>query len=183
MPDKKSKSKKNIIMQIAVVVVLIAFAGYFILSVVLVKNDSKNEEMDKAVNSRTVYSFVKQGDLSFTDAKDNFITRINIEIADNDEKRTTGLMYRDKMEESQGMLFIFDTETPQAFWMKNTIIPLDIIFVNSKMQIVKIQKNAVPYSETSLPSEKPAQYVVEVNGGYCDKLGIKEGDKIAWRRD
>lgn len=170
-------------MQITVIVVLAAFAAYFILSNVLVKNDSKNEEPDKVLNSRTAYTFTKQGDLSFTDAKDSFITKINIEIADDDDKRTTGLMFRDKMEENQGMLFIFDSETPQAFWMKNTIIPLDIIFVNSKMQIVKIQKNAVPYSEKSLPSEKPAQYVVEVNGGYCDKLGVKEGDKIAWRRD
>ena len=170
-------------MQIVVVIVLAAFAAYFLLPNIFIKNDTSNREPEKTVNSKTAYSFVKEGDLSFTNSKDNYITRINIEIADNDERRTTGLMFRDKMEESQGMLFIFDSETPQAFWMKNTIIPLDIIFVNSKMEIVKIQRNAEPYSEKSLPSEKPAQYVVEVNAGYCDKLGIKEGDKIAWRRD
>jgi uncharacterized protein len=183
MTAKKNQPKKNLLMQITVVIVLLALVAYFIVSSIPVKNETKNEETDKALDNKTVYSFVKQGDLSFTDAKDNFKTKINIEIADNDDKRTTGLMFRDKMDENQGMLFIFDSESPQAFWMKNTILPLDIIFVNSKMQIVKIQKNAEPYSEKSLPSEKPAQYVVEVNAGYCDKLGVKEGDKITWRRD
>jgi len=139
--------------------------------------------LEQAVNSRTAYSFVKQGELSFNDSNSNFITRIEIEIADTDDKRTTGLMFRDRMDETQGMLFIFPEESEQAFWMKNTILPLDIIFVNSKMDIVKIQKNAEPYSEKSLPSIKPAQYVVEVNAGYCDKFGVKDGDKIVWRRE
>ena len=67
--------------------------------------------------------------------------------------------------------------------MRNTIIPLDIIFVNSKKKIIKIHKKTEPFSERSLPSFKPALYVVEVNAGFTDKFGIKEGDHIDWRRN
>jgi len=178
----KKGSKKNLWMQITVVVVLVAFAAYFILSNVLVNKETTNKDLENAMSKQTVYSFVKEGELSFTNPKGDFIAQIDIEIADNDERRTTGLMFRDKMDESKGMLFIFSTEEPQSFWMKNTIIPLDIIYVNSKMEIVKIQKNAEPFSEKSLPSIKPAQYVVEVNAGFCEKFSVKEGDKIVWRR-
>ena len=182
MTKKKNQSRKNLFMQIGVVILLIAFVAYFILSNVLVRNEISNKDLDKAVSAKTAFSFVKEGELLFTDSKGNTITKIDIEIADDDEQRTTGLMYRDKMDESQGMLFIFDTEELQAFWMKNTILPLDIIYVNAKMEIVSIQKNAEPFSEKSLPSIKPAQYVVEVNAGYCERHGVKEGDKIAWRK-
>jgi uncharacterized membrane protein (UPF0127 family) len=92
-------------------------------------------------------------------------------------------MFRESMDENQGMLFIFDREEMQGFYMRNTLIPLDIIFVNSKKQIVKIHKNARPLDETDLPSMKPAIYVVEVNGGFTDKYKIKEGEYIDWRRN
>ncbi|MBK8552795.1 MAG: DUF192 domain-containing protein [Ignavibacteria bacterium] len=88
------------------------------------------------------------------------------------------MMYRRSMDDNKGMLFIFETEEPQSFWMKNTVIPLDIMFVNSKKEIIKIHKNTIPFSEKSLPSEKPATYVVEVRGGFADEYGIKEGDGI-----
>ncbi len=87
------------------------------------------------------------------------------------------------MQEDQSMLFIFPSEEYQSFYMKNTIIPLDIIFINSKKQVVKIHRNTTPYSETSLPSLKPAMYVVEINAGVADKYKIKEGDYIEWRRN
>lgn len=179
----KKQSRKNLWMQITVVVVLISFIVFFVLSNVFKSNETTNKDLENAMNSKTAYSFVKEGELSFTDSKGQFSQRIDIEIADDDEQRTTGLMFRDKMDEDQGMLFIFDSEVPQAFWMHNTILSLDIIYVNSKMEIVTIAKNAKPYDDKSLPSIKPAQYVVEVNAGYCDKFGIKEGDKIVWRRN
>ncbi len=175
--------KKSIWMQITVIIILIAFAAYFIFSSILNTPKQVNPDLEKAMNNKTAYSFVRQGDVSFTNSKGEFLKRIDVEIADDNSKRELGLMFRDKMEEDQGMLFLFDREDMQSFWMKNTILPLDIIYVNSKMEIVKIYRNAEPYSETSLPSGKPSQYVVEVNGGYCDKFGIKEGDKIVWRRE
>jgi len=89
-----------------------------------------------------------------------------------------GLMFRKSMEDTKGMLFIFDKTDMHSFWMKNTIMSLDILFVNEDKEIVKIHKNTKPYSTESLPSGKPAIYVVEVIAGFTDKYGVKEGDKI-----
>jgi len=125
--------------------------------------------------------FVKEGELSFRnpDGK-KVIHRIDIELAESGEERQQGLMYRKSMQDGQGMLFVFETEEPQAFWMHNTYIPLDIIYVNSKFQVVSIQKNCKILNDTPLPSGAPAQYVVEINGGLSDKLGIKTGSVIEW---
>ena len=81
------------------------------------------------------------------------------------------------------MLFIFSIEETQAFYMKNTIMPLDIIFITAKKEIVKIYKNTTPYSEKDLPSLQPILYVVEVKAGFCDKYNIKESDFIDWRKN
>ncbi|MCX7798152.1 MAG: DUF192 domain-containing protein [Melioribacter sp.] len=179
----KKKNSKNLFLQIAVVVVILAFVFYFIYSNILMNKEKINPELEKAMTGTAAYSFTKEGELTFVNNKGQMISKLDIEIADDDEQRMTGLMYRYKMEENQGMLFIFPYETLQSFWMKNTILPLDMIFINSKLEIVKIHKNTIPYSEQSYSSEKPAQYVVEVNAGYTDKYGIKEGDKIVWRRN
>jgi uncharacterized protein len=133
-------------------------------------------------NNSPKIPFVKQGEVSFEDKEKKLVKGIDVEIADTDDKRHTGLMFRESMEDNQGMLFIFPREEPQGFYMRNTIIPLDIIFINSKGLIVKIYKNTTPFSEEDLPSIKPILYVVEVNGGFSDKYKIKEGDMIEWRR-
>ena len=90
-------------------------------------------------------------------------------------------MYRSKMDEDNGMLFIFEKDEMQSFWMKNTIIPLDILFIDSKGVIYTIHSNTVPYSEKPIPSKGKSQFVVEVNGGYCSRHGIKEGDLIEYK--
>lgn len=150
-------------------------------NVVCKKGDSPKIDTTKK-NTNTTITFVKQGEVYFQDANKKAIKGIDVEIAETDETRHTGLMFRDKMEETQGMLFIFPDEDYQSFYMKNTILPLDIIFINAKKQIVKIYKNTTPFSETSLPAGKPTMYVVEVNAGFSDKYNIKEGDFIDWRR-
>lgn len=127
--------------------------------------------------------FKKQGEVYFQDSLKNLAKKIDVEIAESDNSRHTGLMFREGMSEDQGMLFIFPVEEPQSFYMKNTVLPLDIIFINAKKQIVKIHKNTTPLSEKSLPSGKPAMYVVEVNAGFADKFKITEGSYIDWRRD
>lgn len=127
--------------------------------------------------------FKKEGELKFmkSDGKAE-IRKIDVEIADNDDERTQGLMYRKSMDDNKGMLFIFGNEEPQSFWMKNTVMSLDIMYVNSEKKIVKIYRNTIPFSESSLPSGKPALYVVEVAAGYSDRYGIKEGDMIEYQK-
>jgi uncharacterized membrane protein (UPF0127 family) len=127
--------------------------------------------------------FKKLGTLDFISAGEKKPARtIDIEIAENDSSREKGLMWRKTMTDEQGMLFIFDKQELHSFWMKNTILSLDIIFVSENNEIVKIQKKAKPYSLESIPSGKPAKFVVEVNGGFSDKYGIKEGDKIKFKK-
>jgi hypothetical protein len=125
--------------------------------------------------------FVSEGELSFVGADGKTRQKIEIEIADDDRQREQGLMWRRNMAESRGMVFIFPQESEQRFWMRNTYIPLDIIYVNSKMEIVSIQKNCKTLNDGGLPSNAPAQYVVEVIGGFCDKHNIKAGTKILFK--
>jgi uncharacterized membrane protein (UPF0127 family) len=109
------------------------------------------------------------------------VSKIDIEIADSPDQRSLGLMYRKKLDPDKGMLFIFQRSEEQAFWMKNTLIPLDIIYVDDQLRIVSIAENAKPLDETDIGSMAPALYVVEVNGGYCKQYGIAPGDHIKYK--
>ncbi|MGK9369294.1 DUF192 domain-containing protein [Melioribacter sp. Ez-97] len=185
MGKNKSKKSKNQSKTIKIVAALAAvvFLIYLLNIPGLFMNEEKgNPELNRALKNKTAFSFVKEGELSFVNGKDEQIVKIDVEIADDDIQRATGLMYREYMAENQGMLFIFPHETPQSFWMKNTILPLDMIFADAEGKIVKIHKYTTPYSESSYSSGKPAKFVVEVNAGFTDKYGIKEGDRIVWRR-
>ena len=101
-----------------------------------------------------------------------------VEIAANEASRETGLMNRRFMPADRGMLFEFPTEAPVTFWMKNTYIPLDMIFIGRDGTIVGIAANAEPLSETTIPSGAPCNAVLEVNGGVAASLGLKPGDKV-----
>lgn len=128
-------------------------------------------------------AFKDEGQLVFVKHGTNAtIKMIQIEIADNDAKRDQGLMWRRYMPEDDGMLFIFDDQEPLIFWMKNTYIPLDMVFADKSGIIVSIYPEATPLSEASITSGKPAEYVVEVNGGFCAKYGINVGDKIEYEK-
>ncbi|MBK9014433.1 MAG: DUF192 domain-containing protein [Saprospiraceae bacterium] len=126
--------------------------------------------------------FQKEGELYFQNpATGKAISKIDIEKADTEVDRQFGLMFRKSMPEDQGMLFLFDVNEQQSFWMRNTYIPLDIMFVDENGVITTIHENAKPMNDTSLPSNGKAKYVVEVIGGYAQKHGIKVGDKISWQ--
>jgi uncharacterized membrane protein (UPF0127 family) len=105
---------------------------------------------------------------------------IQVEIADTPDTRSQGLSLRDSLPKDHGMLFVFDEEGNYAFWMKNMEFNLDIIWINSTGTIVHIEKNLKPCLEIcpSYGSEKPAQYVLEMNAGVSDELGIREGTTI-----
>ena len=104
--------------------------------------------------------------------------RFNVEIADTDLKRKTGLQCRTKMELNEGMLFIWKTEDFRSFWMKNTSIPLDIIFINKTYEIIDIFYNAKPYNLKSISSKKKAKYVLELNRGQFNSLKFNLKDTI-----
>ncbi len=126
--------------------------------------------------------FIKEGELAILDpGGKRVLQKFDIEIAEIPDERQQGLMYRKSMSDKEGMLFLFEYPEPQSFWMHNTYISLDIIYLNEKLEVVSIQKNAKPQSDKPLPSGKPAQYVLEINGGLSDKLGIKPGMKVAWQ--
>lgn len=107
----------------------------------------------------------------------------NVEIADDDGERARGLMYRDQMAADAGMLFLFDRQEPQAFWMKNTKIPLDILYFDNAWTLVGWSLNTPPCSLgdrcPSYPSQAPARYVLELNAGTAERIGAKLGDQLS----
>lgn len=105
------------------------------------------------------------------------------EVAATVTQRNVGLMYRKEIPEEWGMLFLFADEKPRAFWMKNTYVPLDIIFLDSTWRVVSVQADAKPLSPVSLPSSAPAKYVLEVRAGKAKLWGIAKGSIAEVRGD
>jgi len=139
---------------------------------------------DKKVIIPTEVAFKKEGELSLFKAEtDSLISKFDIEIADNEYETQRGLMDRKSMKETNAMLFVFPDMQMRAFYMKNTLIPLDIIYLDNNNTIVSIQENAKPLDEASLPSGSPAQYVLEINGGLSQQLNIAVGDKMSFTKN
>ena len=101
-----------------------------------------------------------------------------VEVVDTNKTRASGLMFREELAPNAGMLFDFKREQPVSFWMKNTLIPLDVFFIEADGRIVNIAKRAVPHSERSIASDEPVLGVLETNAGVADRLGIKLGDIV-----
>lgn len=119
-----------------------------------------------------------EGDLAIvvTEAGARFPFRV--EIADTPAARARGLMYRNRLAEDAGMLFLFDAPEVQSFWMKNTPIPLDMLFLAPDGRVVDLHRDAVPYSTRTITSTLPAQAVLELPGGTSARLGIRVGDRV-----
>ena len=165
----KTKSKISI-QKIVIGILAIAVIGFFIVNNFITNNEPDVE----------YYTFTKEGELTFTDSLGTLKAKIDLEIADNDYERQLGLMNRKEMKENEGMLFIFPMQGNQSFWMRNTLISLDMIFINDQKKIVTIHKNTKILSDQSYPASQPSMYVVEVLAGYTDKHNIQVGDKIDW---
>ncbi|MBW8755011.1 MAG: DUF192 domain-containing protein [Sphingomonadales bacterium] len=103
-----------------------------------------------------------------------------VEVARDSVEQARGLMFRTRMGADEGMIFPMDPPRDAAFWMKNTVIPLDIVFIGADRRILNIAANAVPYSETPLPSAGKVSGVLELNGGRAAALGIGPGDRVDW---
>lgn len=113
--------------------------------------------------------------------------RVCVEIADDDQERARGLMFRDSLAADAGMLFLFDEEAPRAFWMMNTRIPLDILYFDDGLRLVSASLRTPPCRSTtrcpSYPSTAPARYVLELNAGRADELGVRLGDVLTLSPD
>jgi uncharacterized membrane protein (UPF0127 family) len=104
--------------------------------------------------------------------------RFSVEVADTDERRAYGLMHRDAMPADHGMIFDFKRDQPVAMWMRNTRIPLDMLFIDREGRVVNIHVRAVPFDETSISSDGPVRSVLELNGGTAARLGLAPGDIV-----
>ena len=158
----------------------IAVVIIFVVSLPLViscKGDPKSIVKTEAV------SFAKEGELKFfKGASDSLITTLDIEIADTEYETQTGLMYRDELGEDEGMLFIFPETAMHSFYMKNTKITLDLLFIDENLRIAHIVQNAQPMDETGLSSQVPVDHVLEVNGGYAARWKLQTGDRIRYQK-
>ncbi|WP_415155673.1 DUF192 domain-containing protein [Maritalea sp.] len=108
--------------------------------------------------------------------------RFAIELVDTDATRAQGLMYRTELGPNAGMLFDFFEERPVSFWMRNTLIPLDMIFVSADGTVVNVHANAKPLDPTPIPSAAPVRFVFEIAGGRAAEIGLKAGDKLVHPR-
>ncbi len=103
-----------------------------------------------------------------------------VEVTDSAAEKRRGLMFRDQLEPTHGMLFLYQPATEVAIWMKNTLLPLDIIFIDVNGRISRIEPDAVPLSETNLRSGGPVGAVLEINGGMARALGVSVGDRVVY---
>lgn len=153
----------------------------FSLSIVSSLMFNSCKEDSKKVVSPIKFEFKKEGVLTiFKSDSDSIKAKFDIEIADDNYERETGLMQRRHMANDQAMLFIFPDEDFRSFYMRNTYIPLDIIYIDKVGEIVSFIYDAKPLDETSLPSNTPAQYVLEINAGLSEQFDLQIDDKIIY---
>jgi uncharacterized protein len=119
------------------------------------------------------------GDQTVEIASKTGVHSFAVEVVDNDADRAKGLMYRKELPEGRGMLFDFHRDQEVSFWMQNTYIPLDMIFIRGDGRILRIEENTEPLSTRMIPSRGPVRAVLEVIGGTSRKLGIAPGDRVA----
>lgn len=171
----KKSSKK-----IVAILLLAAFALWLVFTIWPFES-SRQSVPQKPTNIEP--RFRKEGTLAFLDSLGKDTLRvIDIEFADSPEEIMYGMMYRKSMDPNTGMLFLMDRERRQSFYMKNTYVSLDIIYINNAHEIVSIQERTEPLNERGLPSEEPASLVLEVKGGFCEQHGIGKGSRINYRR-
>ncbi len=103
---------------------------------------------------------------------------VTVELARHVEERTFGLMYRRELAPEAGMLFLFEENAPRAFWMKNTLIPLDMLFIDDAGRVVGLVERAEPLTTSPRDPGVPSRYVLEVNGGWAARHGVRPGDRI-----
>ena len=122
---------------------------------------------------------IKAGNLErITIKSDDERHEFNVEVMRKSHERASGLMHRDHLDQDAGMLFDFKRQLIARMWMRNTLIPLDMLFIHEDGEIINIRRNTIPHSQEILSSNIEVRYVLEINGGLSEKLGIKPGDQM-----
>lgn len=145
--------------------------------------DSGNEGAAPApAPAENLIPFRAEGRLSIFRDGEPYI-ELAIEIVETDSTRNRGMMQRESMPDRSGMLFLFNTMEERSFWMANTPLALDLIFVDADSVVMRAAKYIQPMSPESITSNGPAQFVLELAAGYSDTIGLIEGDRLSWTRN
>ncbi len=155
----------------------------FLLAVTIAScgNDSSPRGAQQANDAFPDIPFRDDGNLTFFQGEMDIVT-IDIEIAESDSARSRGLMQRPSLPDKSGMLFLFEREAMQTFYMANTPLALDLLFVDSDSVVIDIDKYNRPFTSDYIRSDAPAQYVIEVPAGFADIYGLLEGERVHWIR-
>lgn len=151
--------------------------------IVLLFTACKEGAKDKIVTAAEI-TFKKEGELYFLNSEKDTLKQLEIETAVSSYEQQTGLMYRKTMQENRGLLFIYKEESPRPnFYMKNTYIALDLVYINKNNKVVDIQRDAKPLDESPIPSQAASQYVLEINGGLAKQWNLSKGDSVIFHLD
>lgn len=159
-----------------------SFATSTLLVVILLALLAGCEQEESGPIFRQI-EFRKDGTLDVIQPGDSVVATLDIEVAEGDSAQARGLMDRRSLPRNGGMLFVGDEVEEKSFWMENTPMPLDIIFIGPDSQVVNIARRTRPYSRESITSEGPAQFVLEVRSGMADRLGITDSTRFRWEID
>jgi uncharacterized membrane protein (UPF0127 family) len=122
----------------------------------------------------------EEGTLAFVRLGGDTLTTITIDVADSDAERKRGLMRQQTLGYDRGMLFIFDEVSTGGMWMKNTPLPLDIVFVAPDSQVINIARRTTPFSEETVEPKAPRKFVVEVRAGFANRFGLTDSTRVRW---
>jgi uncharacterized protein len=165
-------------MRIWIAVLMLSFASLFLgAGCGGEKSSAPSESKETAPSTTAPESEASQTPTVIITNSEGETVEVGVEIADNDAERQRGLMERTALAENAGMLFVFEREKPLAFWMKNTLIPLSVAYIDSNGRIVDIQ-DMEPLDETTHPSAEPGRYALEVNQGFFAERGIEVGNEM-----
>ncbi|MCK9557448.1 MAG: DUF192 domain-containing protein [Candidatus Cloacimonetes bacterium] len=155
----------------------IALSIFLILSSLLLSGCPQAPVKEKAKSS---YTFRKDGTLQVHSVNGTLKAEFDVEIVKSEKELAQGLKYRETMEENQGMLFVFEQIDYHSFWMQDTYLSLDMIFIDHYNKIINIAKDTIPFNEDPIYPERANKYVLEVLAGTTDKLNIIETDEVTW---
>ena len=154
----------------------------FLVSLVFCLFSCRAQADPEAEQGAQAPKFRHDGVLRVLDSAGNLKATFRIEIATTEMELRQGLKFRDSMEDDQGMLFVFDGSEPRGFWMEDTYMPLDMLFIDYENTIFQIEENTEPFSTELIDAEGFNLYTLEVKAGTCAKHKITVGDKIEWER-